>query len=102
MSIRDDKAIYAQVFETLCKYANIQCVIVSGHAKDVHYDPGMKFTKESHRHTWNAVQIQGDWYLIDPAWGARYIIWHLSIFYTKHTSQTHFAKMTFHQSLYAK
>lgn len=44
---------YTTAFYELCKYNNIQCVIV---------------VSESMNHAWNKVQISGSWYNVDCTW----------------------------------
>ncbi|XP_066263979.1 kyphoscoliosis peptidase-like [Branchiostoma lanceolatum] len=60
---------YADLFAELCRLANIPCKTVSGKAKGVDYVVGTKFQEPSN-HAWNAVQINGFWYLLDCTWAA--------------------------------
>ena len=71
MGIRTGKTTYAQVFEMLCSYANLHCVIITGYAKGAEYEPGMKFTGRQGQHSWNAVFVNGAWRLMDCHWAAR-------------------------------
>lgn len=52
---------YAKAFKVLCDAANIPCVITTGNAYSA---PGAN--PESH--SWNIVQIDGVWYLMDVTW----------------------------------
>ncbi|XP_035661164.1 kyphoscoliosis peptidase-like [Branchiostoma floridae] len=60
---------YADLFAELCSLVNIPCKTISGKAKGIDYVVGTKF-KEPSNHAWNAVQIDGFWYLIDCTWAA--------------------------------
>lgn len=71
MGISTGKTTHAQVFEMLCRYSNLHCVIISGYAKGAEYKPGMKFTGRQGLHSWNAVFANGAWRLVDCQWAAR-------------------------------
>ena len=53
---------YAFLFKDLCKYVNVDSEIVHGYSKK-YYDRPNKSTKPDH--TWNAVKINGRFYLLD-------------------------------------
>lgn len=55
---------YANLFVALCKAAGIRAVVVEGQVKDV------DGTVSDVGHAWNAVEIDGQWQLSDPTWGA--------------------------------
>ena len=57
---------YAQLIKEMCQYAKITCVTISGYAKDVP-TPARAFEKANH--AWNAVQLDGTWFLLDATWG---------------------------------
>jgi hypothetical protein len=76
MGIRTGRSTYAQIFQTLCQYAGVQCKLISGYAKGADYEPGQHFTGQECRHSWNAVLIHGTWQLIDCHWAARRLIGH--------------------------
>lgn len=57
---------YAQLMDTLCNLAGIQNVTVFGYAKDEFYD--VNDTIFSHNHAWNAVKLDGLWYVYDVTW----------------------------------
>lgn len=68
--IKRGKAVcagYSRLFQALCQQANLPCVIVNGWAKD-YYTIGKPLGKMDH--DWNAIQVDGEWYLCDPTWGA--------------------------------
>jgi hypothetical protein len=58
---------YAKLFKTLCDYAGIRSEVVSGYANS-----GRSNSFRSN-HSWNAVFIDGAWYLLDVTWAAGYI-----------------------------
>lgn len=57
---------YAQLMDTLCKLAGIPNVTVFGYAKDQFYDVNDSIF--GHNHAWNAVKLDGLWYLYDVTW----------------------------------
>lgn len=74
MKLKKGDTTYARVFENLCSYAGIQCHTVPGVAKGVDYEPGMHFTGDQGKHSWNTVKVNGTWQLIDCNWAARRIV----------------------------
>ncbi len=60
---------YAKLFKTLCDYAGLKAVVITGYAK------GRMERNERFRtnHTWNAVMIDGIWQLLDVTWASGYI-----------------------------
>ncbi|XP_013408285.1 uncharacterized protein LOC106172195 isoform X2 [Lingula anatina] len=74
MGLKEGKATYAVIYETLCSYAGLHCKVISGYAKGADYKPGMKFTGDTAHHSWNAVLIDGHWRLVDCHWAARRMI----------------------------
>ena len=63
---------YSDIFLSLAKEAGLETVRISGYGKGYGYMPGKNFTGPSN-HAWNAVKINGSWYLIDSTWGAGYV-----------------------------
>lgn len=64
------------MFVLSCSYAGLPCKEVTGHAKSVGYEPGMKIPEDKFTNTWNVVLIMGDWWPVQCNWGARF---HLSV-----------------------
>lgn len=62
---------YSRLFLQMAKYAGLskKTVQVSGVSKGGGYVPGAGFTDRD-GHAWNAVQLEGKWYLLDSTWGA--------------------------------
>jgi hypothetical protein len=61
---------YANLFNDLAGRLDLKSVRVAGYAKGVGYAPGDRFARPNH--SWNAVEIDGSWRLIDASWGAGY------------------------------
>jgi hypothetical protein len=64
---------YSGLFQALAKSAGLEVVTISGWAKGYSYNAGDHVTGPTN-HAWNAVKIDGGWYLIDSTWGAGSII----------------------------
>ncbi len=61
---------YANLFKTMCDMARIKCVIITGLAK---FSPtNIGELGKWNEHTWNAIEINGEWHPVDVAWGAGY------------------------------
>ncbi|NTV27719.1 MAG: hypothetical protein HGA93_03440 [Methanothrix sp.] len=63
---------YSDIFLSLAKEAGIEAVRISGYGKGYGYVPGKNFSGPFN-HAWNAVMINGSWYLMDSTWGAGYV-----------------------------
>ncbi|XP_019617917.1 PREDICTED: kyphoscoliosis peptidase-like, partial [Branchiostoma belcheri] len=60
---------YADLYNEMCRLAEVECVTISGRSKGGSYRVGQKFGPGSD-HAWNAVKIEGRWYLLDCTWAA--------------------------------
>ncbi|XP_078700787.1 kyphoscoliosis peptidase-like [Branchiostoma floridae x Branchiostoma belcheri] len=60
---------YSELYKEMCSLAEVECVTISGRSKGGSYRVGDKFGPGSD-HAWNAVKIDGRWYLIDSTWAA--------------------------------
>ncbi|XP_078621326.1 uncharacterized protein LOC144887801 [Branchiostoma floridae x Branchiostoma japonicum] len=60
---------YADLYKDMCRFADVNCVTISGRSKGGSYKVGDKFGPDSD-HAWNAVEIDGRWYLLDCTWAA--------------------------------
>ncbi len=63
---------YSDIFSSLARSAGLEVVRIAGYGKGYGYLPGENLSAPSN-HAWNAVKINGSWYLIDCTWGAGYI-----------------------------
>lgn len=65
---------YSNLYAAMCGYAGLECVVVDGYARGVGFSPlhGMDEPFKSN-HAWNAVRIDGLWYLVDCTWDAGYL-----------------------------
>lgn len=59
---------YANLFYEMCSRAGIICEIVSGYARGIGWSEKDKVTETNH--SWNMVQVNGEWYLVDCTWDA--------------------------------
>lgn len=60
---------YTRLFKTLCEIADIKAEIVIGYVRwysDTIGEPTKRI------HAWNAVEIDKQWYLLDPTWASGY------------------------------
>ncbi|XP_066263828.1 kyphoscoliosis peptidase-like [Branchiostoma lanceolatum] len=60
---------YSDLYKEMCSLADVKCVTISGRSKGGSYQVGDKFGPNSD-HAWNAVEIDGRWYLLDCTWAA--------------------------------
>jgi hypothetical protein len=63
---------YSDLFLSLAREAGLQAERISGYGKGYGYMPGTNFRGPAN-HAWNAVKINGSWYLMDSTWGAGYV-----------------------------
>ncbi|CAF3717594.1 unnamed protein product [Rotaria socialis] len=63
---------YANLYKYLCDQLEISCQIISGYAKGYEFENRIDAPTETD-HTWNAVEIDQHWYLIESTWGAGYL-----------------------------
>lgn len=62
---------YVNLFQRLGQLAGLEVVKISGYSKGFSYKNTSKINQISH--AWNAVKIDGQWELVDTAWGAGYL-----------------------------
>lgn len=82
--LRKRKAIclgYTDLFNEMCAYADLVSTMVPGYVKTLEKDACDTFYLDEH--AWNAVRVDGDWYLIDNTWDAGYVEWYKPDFLTK-------------------
>jgi len=63
---------YANLFAALAREMGLRVQIIEGYAKGFSYRVGAVILDWSN-HGWNAVNIAGDWYLVDATWGAGHL-----------------------------
>ncbi len=68
---------YARLFKTLCDYAGIQSVLITGYARGNMNHIGTRFFSN---HYWNAVFVDSAWHLIDVTWASGYFTYYGSNF----------------------
>ncbi|PVD31076.1 hypothetical protein C0Q70_10353 [Pomacea canaliculata] len=73
-SFKNKQGTYARIFETMCRYSGVTAVVLTGFAKGLDYRPGDKFKGTDYNHSWNAVLIDSNWYLVDSHWATRYLV----------------------------
>ncbi|KAI4872224.1 hypothetical protein NFI96_012397 [Prochilodus magdalenae] len=61
---------YSSLCQQMCKEVGIECREVGGHGKGVGYRQGQSYQNTKSSHMWNAVRLDGHWYLLDACWGA--------------------------------
>lgn len=60
---------YAKLFKTLCDYAGIESEMILGYGK-CYLEKDVKFRTN---HTWNAVRVDSNWYLLDVTWASGFV-----------------------------
>ncbi len=63
---------YSNLFEALTDAAGLESKTIDGYSKGRGYQPCSEFTGQSD-HAWNAVKLDGNWYLVDCTWGAGHV-----------------------------
>lgn len=58
---------YAMLFKRMCGIAGIHAEVIPGYTRTAYYQVG---TPGELDHVWNAVQLDGKYYLLDPTWAA--------------------------------
>lgn len=62
---------YANLYEALGKVAGLQVHTIEGYAKGYGFEPGQQIKDKNH--AWNGVQVNGEWFISEPTWGAGYL-----------------------------
>ncbi|CAF1009426.1 unnamed protein product [Rotaria sordida] len=63
---------YANLYKYLCDQLQMSCQVISGYAKGYEFENRIDAPNKTD-HTWNAVEIDHHWYLIESTWGAGYL-----------------------------
>ncbi|XP_053700623.1 kyphoscoliosis peptidase [Synchiropus splendidus] len=61
---------YSNLCSQMCREVGIECQEVPGHSKGIGYRQGQSLRNVKSDHLWNAVLLEGDWFLLDACWGA--------------------------------
>lgn len=64
---------YSNAFDKMCELARIKSEIVSGYSRGYGFSLYGSESMDGQKHSWNAVQCDGVWYLIDITWDAGFI-----------------------------
>ncbi len=62
---------YSRLFQAMCQSIGIKSIVINGNTRVSPNHIG-SFPSRSN-HAWNAVYINGKWYLVDATWGAGYV-----------------------------
>jgi hypothetical protein len=71
--LRNKKAVcagYTNLFNQMCRLANIESIGISGYSKGFGYTGSFGSVPD---HDWNAVKINSKWYLVDVTWDAGHV-----------------------------
>jgi hypothetical protein len=77
---------YSRLFKCLCDQAGIRCEIINGYARGDINRIGNNFRTN---HSWNAVQLDSNWYLVDVTWASGYFTYNSNEF-IKHFDDQYF------------
>ncbi|MGA2033134.1 MAG: transglutaminase domain-containing protein [Thermoguttaceae bacterium] len=75
-TLRRRKAVcqgYAALLEKMCALAGIPCEIISGYGRGYGFALAAAENVRKTNHAWNAVYLQGQWYLVDATWDAGHL-----------------------------
>ncbi|XP_029449815.1 kyphoscoliosis peptidase-like isoform X3 [Rhinatrema bivittatum] len=61
---------YASLCRVMCREMGLTCHEVSGYSRCAGYRQGQSFQHKKSNHMWNAIELDGQCYLLDACWGA--------------------------------
>ena len=64
---------YTNLMDTLCIYAGLQNVTITGYVKEVNFDVNDELYFDNH--AWSAVKLNGVWFVYDPTWCSGTVSW---------------------------
>ncbi len=64
---------YTALMDSLCMYAGLQNVTITGYVKEVNFDVNDEIYFDNH--AWSAVKLDGSWFLYDPTWCSGNVGW---------------------------
>jgi len=91
--LRSKKAVcegYSNLYLKMCSIAKIKCQKISGYARGVGYNPLIAEDPSKSNHAWNAVLLNGNWYLVDTTWDSGYVTGSSSYSYVRRYSTAYF------------
>ncbi|MGV3539652.1 MAG: transglutaminase domain-containing protein [Rufibacter sp.] len=59
---------YANLVKAMCDIAGIECVVIAGYTRRYNFEATRKKRFTWSEHAWNAVKIEGEWFLLDATW----------------------------------
>lgn len=59
---------YAELMDTLCELSGLECTTITGYTKEIIFDVNDSLFFDNH--AWNAVRLDGYWYLFDATWSS--------------------------------
>lgn len=62
---------FAKLFQALADHANMEVISIEGRVKTI--DNGDDWPDDRGNHVWNAMQVDGQWKIIDSTWGAGFV-----------------------------
>ncbi|MEO1438171.1 MAG: transglutaminase domain-containing protein [Bacteroidota bacterium] len=62
---------YARLFQQMCEKEGIPCEVIEGYSREDTAPITKKLQKTDH--AWNAVLLDGQWFLVEPTWGSGYL-----------------------------
>ncbi|XP_077157337.1 kyphoscoliosis peptidase-like [Paroedura picta] len=75
---------YAHLCCQMCREAGLTCVEISGYGRGAGYRQGRSSQQKKSNHMWNAVQLEGRWFLLDACWGAGLVDVEKRLFIPRH------------------
>lgn len=60
---------YAALLRDMCTEAGLECVMITGYARNAPEDIGRRM-KKLEPHAWNAIKLGGEWILCDATWAS--------------------------------
>ncbi|XP_063192060.1 kyphoscoliosis peptidase-like isoform X2 [Chroicocephalus ridibundus] len=75
---------YAHLCQEMCREAGLSCVEVPGFGRSLGSRGGRWCQQQKSSHMWNAVELEGRWWLLDACWGAGTVDAESRVFIPRH------------------
>ena len=62
---------YARLYKMICENLELKVETIEGFSKGYVFNLSDN-NEDCQKHEWNAIEIDNEWYLVDPTWGAGY------------------------------